>query len=448
MVSVFSPQKKFAPSPLGRRPLVDMKTGTRPLEVLAARSSEYERYVQRHFFRRLAPDDCADAVQDAFLEAQTSETCASLELPSLDAWLRRAAYKKAIDILRGPDRDGRGAVRRQRTDIDTLAEVLAADESPDENDDDAAAVRAAFERLPPVDQRVIGLRHHDNLPREACAELLGMSVTRFKRAHTRAAQRLISMVIETRPYDSCSEARALINLSADGLLDDASAARRDAHVAGCPHCHQYQRRSRGLLAFLPIPALGIPDRLFARLHGLIDRIVPATSLADTATATGGAGALGAGGVKLAALVTSGAVAVGGGTVAVNHAPDSRSHKPSATAAAPTARTVQPFTVGALGSFDRPAALKNAAVVSSSRPLHRSNSSKRSSPTSSASAATGELKPVGHEVTTTAATTLESPTSAPAATTASTPTHQQAPASAPVPAPPPADSSSGEFAPHP
>jgi RNA polymerase sigma factor (sigma-70 family) len=418
-----------------------------PMEVLAARSSEHVQFVQSHFFRKLSREDCADAVQDAFLAASSSEVCAALDVAQLDAWLKRAAYNKALDILRGPDREGRGAVRRHRTDIDALAELLAADEPRDPgDDDDVVAIKEAFAKLPTLDQRVIGLRHHDNLPREACAELLGMTVTKFKRAHTRAVQRLINLVVETRPYDSCAETRGLIHLSVADLLDEVSAARRDAHIAGCPHCRQYQRRSRGLLVFLPLPALAFSDRLLARLHGLADRLIPAAQVSDAATATGGAGALGAGGAKLAALVTAGAVAVGGGA-AIKHAAPSHTPKARAAVGASPRQAPSSGAVSFASAVQRSYAARSAPLRSATTSSAGGSAASAKSRAAVSASAAGELKPPGHEVSPTATTTLPIIPAHTAATTTSAHTTTTS-APAPVPTPTSPDSSSGEFAPHP
>jgi hypothetical protein len=75
--------------------------------------------------------------------------------------------------------------------------------------------------------------------------------------YTQARRRLVDVVIATTPHDTCTETCVLINLSAHDHLDRESAAHRDAHVAGCTHCRQYQRRSCGLLIFTPIPATAL-----------------------------------------------------------------------------------------------------------------------------------------------------------------------------------------------
>jgi RNA polymerase sigma factor (sigma-70 family) len=438
-----------------------MTTTTTPLEQLAARTDNYARYIHRHFSRKLSAEDCADAVQDAFVDAAASDVCAGLDEPRLEAWIKHAAYTKALDTIRGPEREGRGAVRRRRTDIDQLAEILpdlATLGEEDTTDDDAAAVLAAFQRLPALEQRIIGLRHLDNLPRQTCAELVGLPVTKYKRAHTEAVRRLIALVVETRPHDTCLEARSLINLSVQDMLDDQSAARRDAHLAGCAHCRQYQRRSRGLLIFLPIPALTFRDRLASILHGLLERVIPATAAADAATTAGGAsgaGVLGAGGVKAIAVLASGTLAVGGGSAAVaitkhgSHA----SHKAKTTRVAKAAAAVEPTVTTATASVQRTYASRTATttVAKTVKAMTKTKATnKRASVRTAKSAsasASGELKPLGHEVSVTPTTTTVAPAPVKPAYAAATPTSPKS-SSVAVPSEPKADSSSGEFAPQP
>jgi RNA polymerase sigma factor (sigma-70 family) len=454
-------EKDSAPRPRSRRPAPDMRTAT-PMEQLAARSYEHVQFIYSHFFRRLSRDDCADAVQEAFLQAASSGHCAGLDVPRLDAWIKRAAYNKAIDILRGPDRDGRGAVRRQRTDIDALAEVLPSPSvSEDEEDDTAAAVRDAFHRLPALDQRVIGLRHHDNLPREACAELLGMPVTKYKRAHTRAVQRLINLVVQTSPYgESCAKTRTLIDLSSNDLLDEEDVARRDAHIAGCANCRQYHRRSRKLLVLTPLPALGILDRLAARLHGFAERLAffGGGQATDAVTASSGAGAVAAGGAKLAAVLATGAVAVGGAGAAlhdhhVTKQPTAAEARDAPSVPAMRAAPAVHATYAARRDNPPGGTPASGSARSSTSPIHAHSSSTASARTASAP----EMKPPGTEVTTTAPAassatsrpaprrTLASPSSS--SSSATTTAHAE-PFGVAIPAAAAADSTTGEFAPHP
>ncbi|MDB5862074.1 MAG: sigma-70 family polymerase sigma factor, partial [Ramlibacter sp.] len=347
-----------------------MRTAS-PLEHVIAHQDDYVRHIHGHFFRTLSSAACADAVQDAFIAAFQSEDFTGLDADQRGAWVRTRAYRNAIDqirLLKG--RPDRGAPER--------AAVVSLDELPleslpgapdgvgddDPRADDAAAVLEAFNRLPDAEQRVIGLRHLDNLDRSACARLLGLSETQYKRKHTDAVRRLINLVIQTRPHDTCLQARTLIDLSVNDTLDHDSLARRDAHLAGCAHCRQYQRRSRGLLIFVPLPALAFSDRFAARLHGLLERLMPMAQNADAATTAGGAGALGAGGAKLAAVVAASVATVGGGTAVIHH--QVTHHAPAKAAvvqAKPVvARAAAPTTTGAQPAASSTSASRAAAAA--------------------------------------------------------------------------------------
>jgi RNA polymerase sigma factor (sigma-70 family) len=438
-----------------------MRTAS-PLEHVIAHQDDYVRHIHGHFFRTLSSAACADAVQDAFIAASQSEDFSGLDVDQCGAWIRTRAYRNAIDqirLLKG--RPDRGAPER--------AAVVSLDELPleslpgtpdgvgedDPREDDAAAVLAAFNRLPDAEQRVIGLRHLDNLDRSACARLLGLSETQYKRKHTDAVRRLINLVIQTCPHDTCLQARTLIDLSVNDTLDHDSLARRDAHLAGCAHCRQYQRRSRGLLIFTPLPALAFIDRFAARLHGLLERFMPVAQNADAATTAGGVGAVGAGGAKLAAVVAASVATVGCGTAVVHHravhdAPAKaavvHARPVVARAPAPTAITTatQPPSRSTNGSDAAAAAKARAKARAKTRAKAKAAARRKEA---RAALGSGELKPLGHEIAVpSTATAAAAAAPAPVASTPS-PTHtKSAPVAVPTEAP--ADSSSGEFAPQP
>jgi RNA polymerase sigma factor (sigma-70 family) len=425
-----------------------MRTAS-PLEHVITHQDDYVRHIHGNFFRTLSSAACADAVQDAFIAASQSDDFAQLEVDQRGPWVRTRAYRNAIDqvrLLKGrPDRgapERAAVVSMHDLPLDTLPGAPdVTDDDP--RDDDAAAVLEAFNRLPDTEQRVIALRHLDNLDRGACARLLGLSETQYKRKHTEAVRRLINLVVQTRPHDTCLQARTLIDLSINDTLDHNSLARRDAHLAGCAYCRQYQRRSRGLLIFAPLPALAFSDRFAARLHGLLERFMPVAQNADAATTAGGAGALGAGGAKLAAVVAASVAAVGGGSAVVHH---EVTHRTPAKAAAVNARPVAApapttITTAAAGPAARSTSASRAAAAKAKAATARRKRAK-------AASGAGELKPLGHEVsvrTGTATTPPPAPARA-AATPTSSPTTKSAPVA--VPTGTQADSSSGEFAPQP
>jgi RNA polymerase sigma factor (sigma-70 family) len=435
----------------------EQMTTTTPLEQLAERLDDYARFVHQRFFRKLSREDSRDAAQDAFIAAATSVVCPNLDAVQLDLWIRRAAYNKALDALKA--RHGEGAVRRQVTaNVDDFAELLAAEGDPIEDEiddqDDASVFRAAFDRLPASQQRVLSLRHFDSLPVSACAELLGVPDHKYERLHTDAVSRLVNLIVGIRPHGSCQQVRSLIDLSVHNMLDTETAARRDAHLEGCFHCRRYRQHSKGLLVFVPLPAVGFADRFAARLQGLLERVMPIAQKADAATTAGGAGALGAGGTKLAAVVAAGVAAVGAGTVVIQQQVVAAHHqgaKADAVVGAPRAVAAPASAAASATTTSAAAAMTKAARFGvRARIQARAKVATKRHRASHVAVGSGELKPLGHEVavpaaTTTAAAPVPAPTPARAATTTS-PTPKSAPAA--VPAVTPADSSSGEFAPHP
>jgi RNA polymerase sigma factor (sigma-70 family) len=423
---------------------------TTPLDELAGLAETYAKELHKRFFRVLTREDCADVIQDVFLAAAESETCQQLNRYKLEAWIRRAAQHRALDVVKDPHHLGQAAERRApRLDITDFAEVLAAD-APDETDDThMTALLAAFARLPTQQQQILGLRHLDNLTREACARVMNMSVMTFRRSHDDAVRRLIDLVVQTRPHDTCAEARALIHLSADGHLEPESTARLEAHLEGCAHCHHYRRRSRGLLVFLPLPAVSLADRLAARLHIVIERVLPAAQSADPSLAAGagGGGAAALGGAKVVAVLAAGAVAVGGPLAAHRLTAHERARAavPSTSAAASNSTPPASARVGSM-TYTYAARPSSPATSPSTSARPSTGAARKTTRHKTGTSTLGELKPPGHEISPSAT----SPAPRAVTTTSSPALHKTINKSAPaaVPPAPTADSSSGEFAPHP
>ena len=65
--------------------------------------------------------------------------------------------------------------------------------------------------------------------------------------------------------------RRLISERPVGLLDRDDAGRRDAHLDECVHCRAFSLRARGALELLPLPAVGMLERLSARVSQLVGR---------------------------------------------------------------------------------------------------------------------------------------------------------------------------------
>jgi RNA polymerase sigma factor (sigma-70 family) len=428
-------EKKAAGGPAPHRPNRQMLTAD-PIERLAGRPGHYERLVQQRFAAKLSRQDAEDVVQEAFFGAAASEVCVGLDETQLDLWLRRAAISKALDLIKA--REGQGAVRRAPSlDVDALADRLPDDRSTPElqlEGDDAAVFRAAFARLPEAERQVLGVRHFDRLPVEACAKSIGVPKARYERLHTDAVRRLINLVVGIRPHDSCLEARALVDLSVADLLDADDVARRDAHLAGCFHCRSYSARSKGLLGLAAIPLVTLRDRCMTLVHRAVDMV----SATGSGAAEAGAGAgvtLGLGGAKLAAVVAASTVAVGGGGAAlIQHHDASRHPAPARSQAHTIATTATTSTMRHTveRSIARHAATPTTSAAAARRLARRHRTT--------ASTGATELAPRGRSSGVTAV-----PAAATSARTATTPPSHSGPA---LTASPPVDSSTGEFVPAP
>src|SRR4051812_33660665 len=70
---------------------------------LEALASDKERYVRSLFAqlrRVLAHEEVADAVQEAFLRALSTEETQSLSQSELETWIRTTAHNVAVDLIR------------------------------------------------------------------------------------------------------------------------------------------------------------------------------------------------------------------------------------------------------------------------------------------------------------------------------------------------------------
>jgi DNA-directed RNA polymerase specialized sigma24 family protein len=388
-------------------------TVSNTLEELVVRRERLARELHGQFFGRLAFADCENAVQDAFIEISSDERCGALDAPTLERYVRTAARHNALDILKDPHHDGQGARTRTHVDIDLHRDVLAdGEDQPDDEDQHlgyAEALASVWGRLPHDDLRIFRYRYLDDLSVDECARRMQLSRTKFERRFTHALERTRALMIALHPHDTCDETRFSIDLGRDGTLLPADfAAVRDAHLAGCPNCRAYHRRSRGLMAFAPLPVVLLTGRLAARVHALLQRVVA---------------------IKTPALVAGGAATVTATAgVALSHHEHGRvhaAHRPPAQ----VRRLAVPATTG--GTSRSGAAAGRTSAV---RRHRRSHLTARSD----AHRAVTEFKPSGTEL----GRATRQTSSAPSEAVIRVRRPKQ------VLAPPPADSTSGEFAPQP
>ena len=294
------------------------------------------RYIHGHFRRKLSFEEARDAAAEALAEADRAAS-AGHDIADLDRWLRRAAWRNALDAIRKVE--GEGERTRQRPadladhadflgteDLNQAALVLAAG-----RDSDADALRRAFAALRPQEQRALQLRFFDGLEVDEVLSVLGCSRHQYENLHKRGLRKLREALIAETGATACGETRALI---LESTLAPQLAARRDAHLAGCLTCRAYARRRSGLIAALPLPIASGSDRIWSRLQNLLGHSPEhaAEGVAVAATGGGGATLLGVTGAAktLAVVCTAGAVTAG---VCVNTiAPPDKPPRPPAVKA--------------------------------------------------------------------------------------------------------------------
>lgn len=129
------------------------------------------------------PEDAADAVQDAVLDAWQS--LPQLRQPgSFNAWLLRILIHSCYRI--SSDRTKRAHSQ--------LEEFLAADKPPDW--DQSLDVRAALEQMKPEDRLLLGLFYYDGLSVRDIANVLELSEACVKQRLHRSRNRFRSSFME------------------------------------------------------------------------------------------------------------------------------------------------------------------------------------------------------------------------------------------------------------
>lgn len=312
-------------------------------------------YVFGNFHRKLTYEEARDVAAEALAEADRAVT-GGCEIRDLHQWLRTAAWRNALDAIRR--NVGEGHTPRERPVEFTLEEH--ADRFTHQPDDDfvdavagaadAASLRTAWAKLAPDEQRALHLRYFDELPVSAVLDVLGCSRHHYENLTKRALRKLRDALVKGEQDAHCRSARALVIRGKATALAHELATERDAHLDGCLSCRAFVRRSEGLIAAMPLPALGLADRLLTRWHSVVssapdsvhagETLAGATALAGAgagaaatggAAAAGGAGVLGAAGVTKTLAVVCSAGAVTAGVCLPTLKPDAERRDPSAQA---------------------------------------------------------------------------------------------------------------------
>jgi RNA polymerase sigma-70 factor (ECF subfamily) len=146
----------------------------------------YRRSYQRLFSyaRRRLPDDSAaeDAVSETMMRALDSIERFSWQGAGFDGWLYGIARNVILEAARRWPRCGGVVEDGPAIERGPEEEIVARDQ--------AAAVRAAFERLGPHEQELLVLRVHSGLSSEEVGVLLGKRPGAVRMAQARALQRL------------------------------------------------------------------------------------------------------------------------------------------------------------------------------------------------------------------------------------------------------------------
>lgn len=338
--------------------------------------SRVTRFVFAHFHRKLSFEEASEVAAEAIGEADRA-TAAGQQIVNLNAWLRTASWRNAVSAIR--HKEGEGRVRRlPPLDITEHAARMLDQRDPQEEVVDRDGARAeqealarAWSRLARDEQRALHLRYFDELPVNEVLAVLGCSRHHYENLTKRALRKLREALIAGVRDDGCRACRTAVLESKLVPLAVTRAAERDAHLSSCLPCRAFECRQRGLIAGLPLPALGLLDRIAARIHTLghggsasqAGETAGAAALAG-AGATAGAGAGGlvtaGGAAKLIAVVCSaGAVTAG---VCVTSTPDRKPPRPEPRAMAaqakpplaPPTRTAAPLVPVDGATLRRPA----------------------------------------------------------------------------------------------
>lgn len=409
-------------------------------EVLA-QHERLARYIHGHFRRKLTVEDARDCAAEALAEADHAVRRGT-EIGDIERWLRRAAWHNALDAVR--QIEGEAQTPRPRpVDLgehtDRLQDTVRFDRDVDEQDarqTDAQALARVWERLSCDEQRALRLRHHDELDVPQILGLMGCSRHHYENLTKRALRKLRDALVSDTPHPACRETRAQLLAGDRGMpLEHHELAARDLHLEACLSCRAFDGRRRRLMGTLPLPALGLVDRVIARLHGRVSSGGRLTEHADTlsggaalasagtatATATGTSGLLGAAGaIKAAvAICSAGAVTAGLCTeiprIATDEHPPTR-HAERAVATPPAttaAAALIPVRATPFGHAT-PATATAAAAVSSARSAGRSSAGSTTTTSGSASPFAPEsgarpvlAKPTAKRTTEASAATLRS-----------------------------------------
>jgi RNA polymerase sigma-70 factor (ECF subfamily) len=128
----------------------------------------YERYGQALFgYLRLhahSLEDAEDLLLEVFLAALERDNLSALPPGGQPAWLRRVAHNKLLNLYRQTS-------RHPHVVLDSVVDTLLETDGPEQQalrQEEHSQVRAALQKLPPLQQHILQLRYGDGL---RCAEI-------------------------------------------------------------------------------------------------------------------------------------------------------------------------------------------------------------------------------------------------------------------------------------
>ena len=128
----------------------------------------YERYGQAIFgYLRLhahSLEDAEDLLLEVFLAVLERDNLSALPPGEQLAWLRRVAHNKLLNLYRQSSRHPRVA-------LDSVADTMLEADGPEQQalrHEEHSQLRAALQKLPPLQQHILQLRYGDGL---RCADI-------------------------------------------------------------------------------------------------------------------------------------------------------------------------------------------------------------------------------------------------------------------------------------
>ncbi len=175
--------------------------------------------LDRHLLARL---DVDDVLQETYLVlARRLDSFLRNPAVPVFVWLRAMTEQVLVDThrrhLRSQKRDARRDVPLNRragagtTSISIAARLVDSLTSPSQaavRADMQEHLRAALERMEPIDREVLALRHFEELSNGEVAMVLGLSAAAACNRYTRALERLSKIMQEARRYEEVLERRA------------------------------------------------------------------------------------------------------------------------------------------------------------------------------------------------------------------------------------------------